>query len=163
GAVLAFVDVDELKRGQQQLQLQSEVAANMMEGAVLVRHSDETIVYANRRAEFMFGYEAGELLGKPVGILYGSREKTPEVVAKTILPQLLKVGNWAGELASYKKDGTPFWCYANSTIFEFAEHGTVWVAVHTDISEQKKAQERALQAERLAAIGQLSAGLAHES
>lgn len=40
---------------------------------------------------------------------------------------------------------------------------TALLAITRDITEQKRAEERALQAERLAAIGQTVAGLAHES
>jgi PAS domain S-box-containing protein len=45
------------------------------------------------------------------------------------------------------------------------EHGTVQglLALGHDITDLKQAQERALQAERLAAIGQMVTGLAHES
>ena len=40
---------------------------------------------------------------------------------------------------------------------------TALLGITRDITEQKRAEERALQAERLAAIGQTVAGLAHES
>ncbi len=47
----------------------------------------------------------------------------------------------------------------------FDEHGRPRGAVGTflDVTERKRAQERALQTERLAAIGQMMTGLAHES
>src|SRR5207248_7685118 len=43
------------------------------------------------------------------------------------------------------------------------EGGPAVLAVGQDITGLKQSQERALQAERLAAIGQMMAGLAHES
>ena len=40
-----------------------------------------------------------------------------------------------------RKDGTTFWCNANVSTFYHHIHGQVWVAVHEDITERKRAEE----------------------
>jgi signal transduction histidine kinase len=55
-----------------------------------------------------------------------------------------------------------FLCYAAPLLDEEGRPRGA-VGAYLDISERKRAQERALQSERLAAIGQMMTGLAHES
>ncbi len=120
------------------------VAANMGEGVAVVRTSDGIIVYTNQRFDTMFGYERGELLGKPVSILNDSTDRPPEETAQEIIAALRTHGVWRGTVLNVRKEGTAFWCRASVSTFEHREHGTVWVACQTDISDLKKA-EAALQ------------------
>jgi PAS domain S-box-containing protein len=53
--------------------------------------------------------------------------------------------------------------WSNKTLTDVDGQTVAVLAVGQDISELNEAQERALQAERLAGIGQMSTGLAHES
>jgi signal transduction histidine kinase len=61
-------------------------------------------------------------------------------------------------------DGTSITCLSYAAPL-FDEHGSPRGAIGAflDITERKRSQERALQTERLAAIGQMMTGLAHES
>ncbi|HWE37563.1 MAG TPA: ATP-binding protein [Isosphaeraceae bacterium] len=59
------------------------------------------------------------------------------------------------------RDGSLRWVVWNARKLD-DDHGPAVLAVGQDITEVKRAQERALQAERLAAIGEMVAGLAHE-
>jgi PAS domain S-box-containing protein len=60
------------------------------------------------------------------------------------------------------RDGSPRWVVWTARRLG-DDDGRAVLAVGQDITEVKRAQERALQAERLAAIGEMVAGLAHES
>ncbi len=53
--------------------------------------------------------------------------------------------------------------WTNKTMKTLQGRATAVLAVGQDITDLNQAQQRALQAERLAAIGQMSTGLAHES
>jgi signal transduction histidine kinase len=61
------------------------------------------------------------------------------------------------------QDGTRRWVLWNAQLLPDYEGGPAVLAVGQDITALKQAQERTLQAERLAAIGQMVTGLAHES
>ena len=119
----------------------AEIATNMAEGVYLIRDSDGVIVYANQRFEEMFGYGAGELIGKDASVLNAPGEKNPEEVAREIMETLRATGSWRGEIWNVKKDGTPFWSRASVSTFAHHEHGTVCVSVHQDITDQKLAEE----------------------
>ena len=61
------------------------------------------------------------------------------------------------------RDGSRRWIAWNARYLADYEDGPAILKVGQDITFLKQAQERALQAERLAAIGEVVAGLAHES
>ncbi|MBL7136333.1 MAG: PAS domain-containing protein [Candidatus Marinimicrobia bacterium] len=119
------------------LSLQSAITANMAEGVCLIRARDGTIVYANPTFEKIFGYGPGEITGKHVSIINAPTEKSPEDKVK----EIDKIGVWRGEVYNVKKEGTPFWCDASISMFEHPVYGRVQVAVYTDITERKRAEE----------------------
>jgi PAS domain S-box-containing protein len=130
----------ELDRSHKEIELQGVIARNMAEGVCLVRASDSSIVYANPEFERMFGYDSGELEGQHVATLnYETGGRPPKEVARTILQTLEQSGEATYEVLNKKKDGTPLWCTAHTSAFEHPEYGKVWVAVHEDITERKRA------------------------
>ncbi len=134
--------VSRFKHVEDELKLQGAIVKNMAEGVCLVRVEDAAIVYANPRFERMFGYEPGELNGKPVNTLnYEDDSKTSEQVALEIIQKLTDHGEAVYEVQNVKKDGTPFWCEAHTLEYKHPEYGRVWVAVHTDITDRKRAEE----------------------
>jgi len=164
-------DIAARKRAEEELRLHGEIMTNMVEGVILTRVSDGTIVYANPKFEEMFGYGRGQLVGKHISVVNAPTEKSPEEMAKDIQRSLKKTGVWSGEVDNVKKDGTPFWCYANVSTFDHREHGNVWVAVHTDVTERKRAEEELrryrehleeLVEERTAALDAFAYSVSHE-
>lgn len=134
-------DIAERMLFERKLQLHSVIMANLAEGVYLIRASDAVILYANPRFEAMFGYDAGELIGKNVSIVNAPTEKSPEETAQEIIEYLHQNKVWSGEIKNIKKDGTTFWCDAKVTKFDHPDYGTVWVSVHSDITERKRAVE----------------------
>ncbi len=132
----------------QQSRLQGALTTNLAEGALLIRARDAVIVYANPRFEAMFGYEPGELLGKPVHVLNAAHEISAEERARQIIEQLQRTGAWRGEILNVRKDGRELWCSASVSAFEHEEHGSAWIAVHRDITERKQLEEQTAQALR---------------
>ncbi len=141
GTVLVFRDITERRKKEEVLQLHSAIMKNMAEGVYLIRVDNEIIVYTNPRFEEMFGYNSGELIGKYVSMVNAPTDKSPEETKQEIVGILRETGEWHGEVKNIKKDGTPFWCYANVSLFNHPEYGKVIVSVHLDITERKKAEE----------------------
>lgn len=130
-----------LNKAEEELRLHSKILEHLCEGVYLVRASDNTIVYTNPKFEAMFGYEPGEMLGKHVSIVNAPTDQTPKETAKQIHKSLLEYGQWSGEVKNIKKDGTRFWSRATVSNFEHSKFGKVWVNVHQDITERKKAKQ----------------------
>ncbi len=131
-----------LKQVRGDLELHEVIMRNMVEGVCLVRVKDAKIVYANPHFENMFGYEPGELIGKPVTIVnYEDDSKTAKQVASEIIQELSDHGEAKYEVQNVKKDGTAFWCMAQTSEFEHPDFGKVWVAVHSNITEQRETKE----------------------
>ncbi len=161
-------EIRERKRTEAKLELQGVIVRNMAEGVCLVRATDSAIVYANPKFETMFGYESGELNGKPVEVLnYASDEQSAKQVAREMMHELNQHGEATDEIHNVKKDGTAFWCRANISRFEHPEYGTVYVAVHEDITESKQAEQALHKAKEAAeaanrAKSEFLANMSHE-
>jgi len=138
-----IVEISDRKRAQKMLELQAVITRNIAEGICLIRATDAIIVYANPKFEQMFGYESGELVGQHVSIVnYGDENNTPEDVNQAIRAAVFQHGEATYEVHNLKKDGTPFWCSATTSVFEHPEYGSVLVAVQQDITEHKQAEEK---------------------
>jgi len=127
----------------EQLRLKSVIVGNMAEGVGLIRRSDNILVYTNPTFEKMFGYNTGELIGKSALVLSpygGNASEHPEI--KALIECLNNKGIWNGELLNVKKDGTLFWSLASFSTFKHPQYGKVWVGIHTDITERKRAEEQ---------------------
>ncbi|MBF0556325.1 MAG: PAS domain S-box protein [Nitrospirae bacterium] len=124
-----------------ELRLQGEIMSNMAEGVVLIRASDGIILYCNPKFEQMFAYNAGELIGKNISVANAPTGKKPKEVAEEIQESLIINKFWQGEVRNIKKTGELFWCSATVSTFEDTSYGTVWISIHTDITQTKKAQE----------------------
>ncbi len=134
-------EIAERKLLEEELRFQSEIMSNMAEAVYLIRMEDGVIVYANSIFEEMFGYGKDELIGKHVSDVNDPSEKIPEETAREIMGILSEKGAWQGEVNNIRKDGTPFWSYANVSLFEHSKFGKVLVSVHTDVTERKKIDE----------------------
>jgi PAS domain S-box-containing protein len=135
-------EITERQRAEAILRLQDLIVKNMAEGVCLIRARDSVIIYANPTFEKLFGYDLGELNGKHVSVLnHGLHDKDPNQVAREITDELIAHDIATYEVQNVRKDGTPFWCRAHTSTFEHPEHGTIWVAVHEDITERKRGEE----------------------
>jgi PAS domain S-box-containing protein len=138
--VMIIRDIDARRKQEEDIHLRGEILTNMAEGMHLTRESDLTIIYANPQFEKMFGYYPGELIGRNVAVLNAPVGKTSEEKAEEVLSILRKDGFWKGEILNIKKNGTPFWCSVNVSVFKSLKHDNVWVSIHQDISDRKIAE-----------------------
>jgi PAS domain S-box-containing protein len=119
------------------------------------------IVYVNDAFERMTGFTRAETLGQPIsGLLHGPNT-SPETVA-TIRRALMDGKPCAVEILNYRKNGTEFW--AELTVQPIADQTgrfTHWVAVRRDMTERRQAEDRLRHVQKMEAIGQLTAGVAH--
>ncbi|MEO8165782.1 MAG: PAS domain S-box protein [Betaproteobacteria bacterium] len=118
----------------------------------------------NAAAERLFGYRAEEVVGNDVKMLMPLpyRNQHDEFLAQykaTGEKTIIGVGR---EVVGRRQDGSTFPMHL-SVGEMFLGDQRFFTGILHDISDRKRAEERALQAERLAAIGQMISVVTHES
>src|ERR1017187_205390 len=137
-------DITALKQAQGSEHFLGEITNNMEEGVSVVKAADTTIVYANRKLEHMFGFDPREMEGRPFRFGNTALNENRPGATSEILAELNQTGFWSGEIYTCRKDGTPFWCSVHISTFQHPEHGKVWIAVHSDITDRKRMEEEIL-------------------
>lgn len=118
----------------------------------------------NPAAERMFGYAASEVLGRNVSLLMASpdRQQHDDYLKRYQSTNDKRIIGDGREVVGRRKDGSTF--PLRLSVGEFQLGGARrFTGIAHDLTEQKRAEKRALQAERLAAIGETMAVLTHES
>jgi PAS domain S-box-containing protein len=129
---------------------------------IVILRPDHSIVYFSPFAERLTGYTEADVRGGDYLALMLPETERPGVAEK--LAQVVSGNPTRGfENLVRCRDGSPRWLAWNARYLPDYDDGPAILKVGQDITYLKQTQERALQAERLAAIGQVVAGLAHES
>ncbi|HXJ78617.1 MAG TPA: PAS domain S-box protein [Candidatus Methylomirabilis sp.] len=121
------------------------------------------IVLINARIESMFGYRQDELVGQRVEMLVPERSRAPHARERTEYfrrPRARPMG-LGMSLMGRRKDGSEFPVEV-SLSFVADDDGGVAMAFVTDISDRINKERQVRHVEKLAALGTLAAGIAHE-
>lgn len=138
------------------------IVDNATEGIVTI-DAKGTVETVNGAAEELFGYESGELIGRNVKRLMPQpyEREHDEYLARYLRTGERRIIGIGREVVGLRKDGSQF------PIDLSVGEGTIdghkfFTAVIRDITERKDLQSKLGQSERLAAVGELAAGVAHE-
>ena len=159
-------DISERRRAARALQESEDTAHALIESAaegILVVDERGGIVQANGQIGTMFGYAQRELLGQPMEILLPERLRAEHVdhrAAYVAEPRVRTMGRGL-DLAARRRDGSEF-PVEISLSYVRTPGGLRAMAFVTDITERVMLERASRQAEKLAALGALSAGVAHE-
>ena len=132
--------------------------------AIITISKKGTIVAANRGTENMFGYTNPELIGNNINMLMPApyHENHDKYLAQYLESGVRKIIGIGREVIGQRKDGSVFPIHL--AVSEIHLHNErLFTGIIRDISDVKAVEKKLVQNERLAAIGQMMAGLAHES
>jgi two-component system sensor kinase FixL len=155
-----------LSRETQAVQQRSEEKFRMLVEAagcmVVILRPDLTVSYFSPYSEELTGYSAAAVAGCDFVSTFVPEPVRAEV-ASELKATLAGRPTKALETPIVCRDGTQRWLVWNAQHLDDFEGAAAVLCVGQDFTERRDAQERLLQSERLAAIGQMIAGLAHES
>jgi PAS domain S-box-containing protein len=165
-------DLTELKRAEQGLRESERRYRQLTEATqdgIVVADEQGIITLFNPASEQMFGYTATEVVGKPVTVLMPEEYHARHLrgLERYLQTRQARIIGQVVEMEGQRKDGHRFSLEVALTPLKGGgDNGSDeihFLAALRDVTERKRAEERALQTERLAAIGQMVTGLAHES
>jgi len=125
------------------------------------RQPDNPIVFVNRAFLDLTLYEEQDIIGRNCRFLQGPQTDpaTVEEVRNAVAEQRAV----ALDILNYKADGTTFWnALYLGPIFDHDGHLLYFFASQMDVTERRATQQSSLQAQKMEAIGQLTAGMAHD-
>ncbi len=149
-----------LEQEVQRLRLEaSDILRNLRSG-VLTVDGEGVLIFANPSARELLGFNVGDI-GRPVAELLV--ESAPSILNAIVRTQSSRLKSVRSE-GKVRRDDHTFPIGVTTTSIESDESdGTPSVtAIFSDISDQKRIEALHLRAERLEAVAELSASLAHE-
>ncbi len=131
--------------------------------AIMLTDPSGRLTYVNPAWILTYGYRKDEALGQTPRLLRSPLQDDNfyKALWQTILDP--KIGFWRGEVVNRAKDGHLVPVLLTITPYREASGKIAgYMGIAVDLSEHKRMEQQILQQDRLASIGMLAGGLAHE-
>jgi PAS domain S-box-containing protein len=158
-----LTDVTEQRKMEEQLRQQEQFRQKLLESfpdLILVVDLEERYTFASSRIRDLLGYRPEELVGRKIEDL---QDHSPEFLSLYRDVSSGKQLFAASEYGALHRDGTWRTMRASASQFFDSENKLSGVIISVrDITVEKKLEQQIIQSERLAAMGQMIGGFAHE-
>ena len=125
------------------------------------RQDDTPIVFANNAFLDLTGYELDEVVGRNCRFLQGSG--TDQETVRVLREALANRTACAIEILNYRRDGSPFWnAVFMGPVLNPEGEVIYYFASQLDVTQRRESEQQFRQAQKMEAVGQLTAGLAHD-
>lgn len=138
--------------------LSENIMASMADGIVAVNNSSEITAF-NRAAERITGFTSAEAIGRCYTDIIQIDTHSHSLLLDTLHTGIPHIGN---NLNIYTKSGIAYISISSSVLQNNCGKILGAVIVLRDLTKQKSLEEQVKRADRLAALGELMAGVAHE-
>ena len=156
----AEVDRDELEAQLAMARLQADDILRNIRSGIITVDARGRLLFANPAAGSMLGFDVKAMLGRPVTALLAAAAPELGSALDRAVHQRERVARYEATITA---GGRTFPIgLATTTIDADGTHGVSATAIFQDISGNKRLEELRLRAERLEAVAELSASLAHE-
>ncbi len=138
GYVATLTDITQLKQAEETIRTHSQVLMQLTEA---VNFTDERgkILYTNAAFDKMFGYSAGELIGKDVSTLNHVSREDYQKLSDEIASALRADGSWVGEFRNRHRNRDEFW--TRSRVFQIdGSPQRLAVCVQEDVTARRNAE-----------------------
>jgi PAS domain S-box-containing protein len=174
-------DITDRKIAEEEIHKLSRVV-EQSPGEIIITDINDRIVYVNSKFCHNSGYTLDEVKGRDISFLMSGIH--PEEFYDDIRKTISSGKEWRGEICSKRKDGELYWSLVSlSPVKKLDGKATYYLAIAQDITDKKLMEEvlqkrnseikealdileqtqlQLVEHEKLAGIGQLAAGVAHE-
>ncbi len=160
GAVVMHIDVTEKVLAERRVEASEERLRAIVENsgdAILTLDGGGQVLSANGTAETYFGQGAGSLVGRHIhGLIPNLPFFHPDAAPASDIPP-----SHGGEYLGNRGDGSRFPAEIVMSAVTLSDVAFTVLTVR-DTSDQRAMQEQLVQASRLATLGEMAAGMAHE-
>jgi PAS domain S-box-containing protein len=160
GSIALGRDVTERKQAEE-ARVRLDTAIQQSAESIVITDTQGTIQYVNPAFERITGYSRAEALGQNPRILKSGKQNLAfyEDLWATITAGRV----WQGRMVNRKKDGSLY--TEEATISPVRDEGGAiinYVAVKRDVTRELQLEEQYRQAQKMEAVGRLTAGVAHD-